>query len=272
MKRILLSVLFVFVATSLAYAQVKIGDKPSNIHPSSILELNSADKVLVITRVDDDTQMNAITPLHGALVYNESRKCVFIFNGTNWRSLCATNTIVNTGAPNATTAPNPQAGDMYIDKSTGIIYAYDGTTWVNSNLTIKATNGITLNPTTNTLSLGGSLTTSTVIETNGNTFGVKDLKQGDIAKEDFVTVDRSTGEFKKVSSSSFFGEEVAVIEAKKDGAKQFSPPLPISDSKKVNVYRNGVRIDFKVIDNTTIEVEPEAVCYEGDQIRIVQFY
>ncbi|MBP2832143.1 hypothetical protein J8281_08070, partial [Aquimarina sp. U1-2] len=69
-------------------AQVKVGDAPNAIDSSSLLELQSADKVFVLTRVTNG-QMNLITPLPGALVYNTDQNCVFQYDGTVWQSLCS---------------------------------------------------------------------------------------------------------------------------------------------------------------------------------------
>ncbi|WP_190811630.1 hypothetical protein [Flagellimonas sp. S3867] len=67
--------------------QIKIGDNPQTLDPSSVLELESTSRVLVITRVTD-TQMNTITPLRGALVYNTDQQCVHYYNGTDWINIC----------------------------------------------------------------------------------------------------------------------------------------------------------------------------------------
>ena len=55
-----------------------------------------------------------------------------------------------------------------------------------------------------------------------------------------------------------------------DGQLLFTTPLPITDIRKIDVYRNGVRISFTQIDATTIQIDKEATCYLGDEIRIVQ--
>lgn len=315
MKRILLFIsLFCCICIS-TYSQVKIGDNPSQIHSSSILELESSDKVLIISRMTT-TQIVAISdPQAGSLVYNTDQNCVFMHDGTSWRSLCNTINGINVttsntaptnpnlgdfwindaqnnatniwngsnwipvdnnptrgnGAPNTTTAPTPTAGDVYVDTSTGSMYAYDGTTWVQSGGNITANNGLLVSS-TNTVQLGGTLIQPTIITTDTtNTLAIEGLQDGDVTQDDIVTVNRTTGQLRKITSSALFREEVAVITAT-NGQLQFNPTLPISDSKKVNVYRNGVRIDFTVVNNTTIEIEPEAICYAGDQIRIVQFY
>lgn len=319
MKRYLLFLLlFLSVTTSLTYSQVKIGNNPSKIHGSSILELESTNKVLVISRVSN-TQMIAIKPLHGALVYNTDEECVFMYSG-NWKSLCggssaSSSSIVTSsteptikktgdiwvnptrnetsiwdgnkwviisnspatgnGAPSITTAPNPKEGDIYVNKKTGSIYAYDGTTWVVSGANVKANNGVLVNA-NNTVQLGGAIVKPTIIDTNGNTFGVKGLQEGDVIKDDLVTVNRETGEFRKVTASNLFREVITKITARTDGEKEFEPELPITDPNKINVYRNGVRINEKMFiikDNKFIEItDPEAICYAGDEIRIVQFY
>ncbi|MEP0263871.1 hypothetical protein [Dokdonia sp.] len=81
-------ILFMILLSSISsIAQIKIGNNPNSIDNNSLLELESTSKVLVITRVTN-TQMNVITPLAGAMVYNTDENCVFQYNGINWTSLC----------------------------------------------------------------------------------------------------------------------------------------------------------------------------------------
>ncbi|MDT0541091.1 hypothetical protein RM542_14720, partial [Croceitalea sp. P059] len=75
-------------------SQVKIGDNPQNINPSSVLELESSSHVLVITRIGTN-EMNAITPLRGAVVYNTDEQCIFYFDGSQWVNLCADQNTTN---------------------------------------------------------------------------------------------------------------------------------------------------------------------------------
>ncbi|MBT8282492.1 MAG: hypothetical protein KJO86_02050, partial [Muriicola sp.] len=58
-----------FFCGFISYTQIKIGDNPQNIDPSSILELESTTRAFVINRVTTG-QMNAIVPIEGAMVYN----------------------------------------------------------------------------------------------------------------------------------------------------------------------------------------------------------
>lgn len=314
MKRSFLFFITLFACTNLTIAQVKIGESPNQIRSSSILELESTDKVLVITRMTA-TQMNAVAnPYAGALVYNTDENCVFMFNGT-WTSLCNSsngikittqaippsnnnigdfwindtknnatsiwngsnwipldsNPTRGNGTPNATTAPSPSSGDVYVDSTTGKIYAYDGTTWVESGTNVNANNGLLVSA-DNTVQLGGALIQPTVITTNAsNTLTIEGLQEGDVDEDDIVTINKTNGELRRISTTNLFRERVDKLVAV-DNQLTFNSGFTLFSTDKVNVYRNGVRIDFTIDSNTQITLEPEARCYAGDEIRIVQFY
>ncbi|WP_276165725.1 beta strand repeat-containing protein [Zobellia alginiliquefaciens] len=105
-KRISIPLFFIgFFLISFAQAQVKIGDNPQTIDPASILELESSDKVLVITRVDS-LQMTTIAPNRGALVYNTTADCVYYYDGAAWISMCEG---ADGGAHTATPIVNSQS-------------------------------------------------------------------------------------------------------------------------------------------------------------------
>jgi len=94
MKKILfLSLISLFIST-ICTAQVKIGEQPETLHPNSVLELQSTNRTLVITRVTT-SQMNAIIPLQGALIYNTDLQCVHYFDGTAWVNMCNANNSSN---------------------------------------------------------------------------------------------------------------------------------------------------------------------------------
>ncbi|MFT6994008.1 MAG: hypothetical protein ACJA1P_000737, partial [Maribacter sp.] len=87
MKPIVILVLLLCLSTTVVFGQIKIGDNPQNIDPSSVLELESSSRVLVITRVNT-TEMAAITPQRGGVVYNTDTECMHYYNGTAWINLC----------------------------------------------------------------------------------------------------------------------------------------------------------------------------------------
>ncbi|MGB5436822.1 MAG: hypothetical protein WBM98_13090, partial [Maribacter sp.] len=92
-----------------ANGQIKIGDNPQTIDPTSVLELESGSRVLVITRVTT-VEMNAITPLAGAVVYNTDLQCVHYYDGTQWVNICEE----VGGIPNLTTDPFVNANSTLV--------------------------------------------------------------------------------------------------------------------------------------------------------------
>jgi len=90
MKKHFFCLLLGVFAISSLQSQIKIGNNPQNIDASSVLELESNSRVLVITRIND-AQMNTIAPLEGALVYNIDEECVFYYDGEVWVNLCEEN-------------------------------------------------------------------------------------------------------------------------------------------------------------------------------------
>ncbi|MFD1063184.1 hypothetical protein ACFQ1Q_07985 [Winogradskyella litorisediminis] len=292
----------------LSYSQVKIGNNPSIIDSNSILELESNEKVFVLTRITD-AQMNTIVPLEGALIYNIDSECIFAYDGTRWKNLCdeplisvtataptaneigdywfnPTNNIASiwdgsewlpininprsgNGLPDNNVLDNVVAGDIYVDEDTGDLFTYNGADWIMINQILNADNGVSI--TSNTIQLGGALISPTVITTDStNTLALLGLPQTTLDGSNSVVVaDNVTGELAQVSATNLVQQQQVVIIAT-EGQSQFTPPLNALDINKIEVYRNGARISFTIINPTTLEVEPEASCFAGDEIRIVQ--
>lgn len=95
---------FLVAASTASYAQVKIGNNPSSIDPSAILELEHPNKALYITRVALTGLFDMTTvfqPKAGMVVYNTSTAGsgssaitpgMYYFNGTQWVSTNAVGT------------------------------------------------------------------------------------------------------------------------------------------------------------------------------------
>jgi len=81
----------IYLCCNFTYGQIKIGENPQTLDVSSLLELESSSKVLVISRVSN-AEMQLLEPLRGALVYNTDESCVFFYDGLVWLSLCAGST------------------------------------------------------------------------------------------------------------------------------------------------------------------------------------
>ncbi len=243
------------LTTAFTSAQVKIGANPDVINSSSILELESTDKALVITRLTT-LQMNALTPLQGALIFNTDASCFFYFDGSSWLNLC-------------TVALDFQ--ELSFDPTTNILQLSNGSSVDLTTIRedILADNGLTRN--SNTIELGGNLNKPTTITTsNTNTLAIDGLQDSTTNTDEIITVNPSNGVLKKRTISSIIQQEQQVIVTAANGQSQFNTPITITDASKIDVYRNGVRIDFTVVNTTTLEIEPEAICFEGDEIRIVQ--
>lgn len=120
------------------------------------------------------------------------------------------------------------------------------------------------------MKLGGRLAEPTKITTSvTNTLSIEGLAPSHLIDDEIVMIEKETGILRKKSVSSLIKREEMVFFAI-DNQLQFTTPIPITTPKKIDVYRNGVKIDFTVIDPKTIELE--AVCYANDKIRIVQLY
>jgi hypothetical protein len=134
---------------------------------------------------------------------------------------------------------------------------------------VIANNG--LNKTGNTIQLGGDLTKPTeIVTSNVNTIAIKGLEDNTLANSDIVITDETTGVLSKTKASNLFQEFIANHIAV-NGQTQFTTPMPITDINKINVYRNGVRLNFSMVNANTIELETGVVCYQNDYIKIVQF-
>ncbi len=292
-------------------AQVKIGENLQTIDGSSILELESTQRAFVLTRVTQ-AEMTAIMPLHGALVYNTDAQCVYMFDGGRWESLCnrggtvTTSAIMPTGnqegdiwidpsrnsvsiwngtdfvlirrnpysgsgIPMPLEIADPLAGDIYVDTTSGDLYTYNGSNWLIQGNGVQATNGIT-ETATHVVELGGVLTKPTnLITDRTNTLAIQGLEITDDPSNMVMVLDGPTGVLGTAPISALVQREETVIVAH-NGQNQFATPVHITDQKKIDVYRNGIKIDFTVVGSNTIEMAPDAACFQDDEIRIIQLF
>ena len=106
MKMKFLLALVSFTLCNVLSGQIKIGDNPQNIDASSVLELESSTRVLVITRINT-SQMNSIVPSQGAVVYNTDEQCLYFYDGASWLNMCETFGLTFTADP----IVNTETGD-----------------------------------------------------------------------------------------------------------------------------------------------------------------
>lgn len=162
-------------------------------------------------------------------------------------------------------------GDQVWNKSCKCIQVFNDPNWV--SITTLALNGLT--KIDNTIKLGGTLTEATILKTNTtNTLAIEGLDESTDNEDLFVVIDKNTGvlRYQKAPTISTVSQKKELIIYATDGQIEFPTPLNITNVEKINVYRNGINISFTALNTNTIKLEPEAVCYENDKIRIVQLY
>jgi len=130
--------LCIFFGYHFGLSQIKIGENPEEIDAFSILELESTNRALIITRVTD-SEMNGIIPLNGALFYNTDAKCIFVFEGSIWKSLCNSEIQVTTAAIAPT---NNQVGDVWMDTTGNNVGIWNGTDWETISTNPKNGDGV----------------------------------------------------------------------------------------------------------------------------------
>ena len=149
---------------------------------------------------------------------------------------------------------NPEIGDQVWNQNCNCIQVYNGASWISIGEDLIANNGLTEN--NNIIQLGGDLIKPTnLVTTNTNTLAITGLEETDDLENSYVVaVNKDTGVLKKIATTNLTQEKQKVIIANQ-GQIQFEPPLAAENIEKINVYRNGVRIDCVKIDNTTIQLD-----------------
>ena len=161
---------------------------------------------------------------------------------------------------------NAKEGDQIWNKSCNCMQVFNGDDWVSK--IIDGVNGIS--KLGGTLSLGGPLIQPTEITTTeNNTLAIKGLEKSTNINDYVVVVDGQTGILKKKEIQEITKITERVIYSK-EGQLEFTTPLSTRNHKNIEVYRNGIRIDFTIMNSSTIQLESEAICYKNDHIRIVQ--
>jgi len=82
------SIALVLFGIIICQAQVKIGDNPNAIQASSLLELESTTKGLLLPRVNPN---NVSNPVAGMFIYDIITQCVRVHNGSTWSDCVSMN-------------------------------------------------------------------------------------------------------------------------------------------------------------------------------------
>ncbi len=85
-KALALSVFLLF-STLMTKAQLKIGDNPTNIQKSSVLELESTRQGLLLPRLADTVAINLLTPPDGMIIFLQSDKSLRLRSNGSWKKI-----------------------------------------------------------------------------------------------------------------------------------------------------------------------------------------
>src|SRR5690242_20808555 len=71
----------------LANAQLKVGDNPTSIQKSSILELESSRQGLLLPRLADTAAINSLTPPDGMIIYLNADNSLRLRSNGVWKKI-----------------------------------------------------------------------------------------------------------------------------------------------------------------------------------------
>ena len=220
------------------------------------------------------TATSPANPSPGDIYVDEATGDIYTYNGTEWVPQPGVSITTDTGGPTPTNPANPDGGDIYVDESTGDIYTYNNVTnmWENQSTT-AANNGLTVH-TDNVVQLGGDLIQPTALNTDAtNTLAITGLEDADLTTGDYdiMVVHTTTGVIEKTPASALQSKRLMAEYTAADGEIDFAAPQMITDTNAIDVYRNGVRVDFSLVNATTVKLDLGTLtgCYAGDEIRIV---
>jgi hypothetical protein len=118
-KLTLWSIIFM-LSTAAAFAQVKVGDNPNTISSSSVLEMESTNKGMLVPRMSSLQRSAIVSPALGLLLYDTTTNSFWQFNGTAWVEL--SNYWIKTGND----ISNTNTGNVGINTLTPSAYGHGG--------------------------------------------------------------------------------------------------------------------------------------------------
>jgi hypothetical protein len=159
---------------------------------------------------------------------------------------------------------------LVADPATGQLKRVSSSTLLNN---LKASNGVT--KVGDTIQLGGTLTKPTAITTTAtNTLSITGLSTGNIATDSIVVADNSTGQLKRVSSTSLLQSGDAVFTATANNQAAYTPVTGMpANVTRVWVFRNGAKLipttDYTVSGTTvTLTAAMTPLIVIGDVIEV----
>ncbi|MBL7729665.1 MAG: hypothetical protein JNM88_00690 [Chitinophagaceae bacterium] len=253
-----------FITGSTALAQIKVGSNPQTLNANAVLEIESANKGLLLPRLQL-VSTTAASPMsafvRGMVVYNTATindvtPGIYYSDGTRWIKINGSGiapTETNAWSLNGNTGTNNNN--------------FLGTT-DNNPLRIKTNNTERIHIDNNGRVGIGTSTPAATLQVKGQVI-IDSLTSGNTTTDNVLVAEPATGKVKAVPSASFLTnvqtrtETVATA-----GQTIFTTPATFSDVNKIMLFRNGVMISF--IRNTSNTIKAEIACAAGDEIRIIQ--
>lgn len=267
---IILQVLLVTIAvisSSSLYAQVKIGQNPTSIHPDAVMEMESNNKGLLLPRLALNSTVNP-APLgnfiNGMVVYNTATTDsitpgVYYSDGVKWIR-------VNSAGPAGGPVP---LTNWSLTGNNGTIPGINfvGTT-DNNALVLKTNNSERMRITENGWVGIGTTTPAAALQVKGQLV-IDSLNRGNIQTDSILVANPANGKVKMVSAAALSSGSQKKLELVSiTGQTVFTTPAPATDANKIMLYRNGVMISFTITGASSITAE--IACNAGDEIRIIQ--
>ncbi len=246
-------------------AQVVINRTGDNPHPDAMLDIQDTTKALIIPRIALRSTVLS-TPLNsfaaGMVIYNTATSGVgsssvtpglYYSDGIKWIRATSQGSL----------------SDSSIYNSDGTLLGNRVVKLQNNNLTFNSTGGNLLFTSTNGKVGIGTNTPLGTLHVNGSVY-IDSLQSGAIT-DSILTVDKTTGRIRAISLANMSGGIKKVsYTVNINGQANFITPLSIYSSDNIQLYRNGVLIDFTVpvIGGNTITAEMP--CLINDEILIIQ--
>ncbi|MDB2606853.1 collagen-like protein [Zobellia sp.] len=168
----------------------------------------------------------------------------------------------------------PLNGALVYNTDTNCVHAFNGTTWQNLCNTNAGSVSVVDNENgsfTITASDGSTYTSPDFADLKGET-GL----QGPAGVDGQIGLQGPSGEDGEMGPQGPAGEDGTEIQQEQivilasNGQTHFQTPALITDEEKIEVFRNGIRVDCTAVNQNTIALESGVICYQNDNIRIVQ--
>lgn len=102
--------------------QLRLGDNPSSVEKSAVLDLVSTNQGLLLPRITDTTLINALNPPNGMIIYYAPGNKILVRTNGYWQGVISNDVLKLSNLTDASVSV-PQNGQ---------ILQYNGTSWINS--------------------------------------------------------------------------------------------------------------------------------------------